>query len=165
MRKLIFFSLLLSIWSCQGSDDDIPPPSNNQPPTDLDAFFRIRYEQSGDIEGFERTFQCDTDSATDQDFVWYDTKLESPSYFTGDDLLAEKYEIETKVPVEELRPLVDVNWNNARALSPGWQGPDQIKIELTVWRNDTIVGNSVVQLTSDAPPATVSIDSLYKSRP
>lgn len=163
MKKRIFFSLLWFIWGCQRDDGLVPV--NDKMPIETSAVFRVRYQQSGDLEGFVKTFQCDTDSATDQDFVWYDTKQPAPSYFTGEGLLGQVYDLETKVPMEELRPLVDISWNNARALTPGWQGPDQIEVSLTVWRNDTIIDHRVIRASSENPPASISIDSVYHVSP
>lgn len=158
MKKIYLFSALsLFLFSCEDKDD----PIQNQE----EAVFRISYTQQGDLEGFTRIFTYDTNLPSSEDFVWFESKKPAPAYLDTDSLTGNSYIIETKLPVKEITLNVTLGWIPTRAWKDGWQGPDVMEVELSVWKGDELIDKLEIRLTSDDEPPTVSFQKSFKVQP
>ncbi len=164
MKHQYFFFFRYGIFvfvflvGCRGSDDD---PFSGQDK----AIFRIRYTQQGDLEGFTRMFNYDTNLASSEDFVWFDSKEQAPAYLDTDSLTESSYVLETKVPVKEITLNLSLGWIPTRAWADGWQGPDEMAIELSVWKNDERIDTQEMRLSSNNKPSLISFQKSYTTKP
>lgn len=161
MKKVFFFCygvvLSLLFYGCGENED--PGPEQEV------AVFRISYTQQGDLEGFIKLLTYDTNLASDEDFIWSDTQKSAPAYLDTDSLTESNYVIETKMPVKEMSINLTLGWIPTRAWGDGWQGPDEIMLELSVWKNDQLIDTETIRLSSEDEPSSKSFQKSYDAQP
>lgn len=133
----LFFCLMIFILSC--SDDDSPSPGTDIDKTDGKSMFIVEYEQTGDLEVFERAL------GLGKGFVYFDTQEPAPTDLLREDLANNKYKFITEDPIRKLDMSLYLFW-----LSYPNSNFAEIDITIKVFRDEELIDSINVYTNSDS---------------
>ncbi len=67
--------------------------------------------------------------------------------------------------VREVSINITLGWIPTRAWQDGWIGPDELVVELSVWKNNELLDKETIEVKSVDEPASINFQKDYTAKP
>lgn len=139
LNQLFYFFLCvvtLSFLSC--SEDENPTSGTDPDTTDGKSMFIVEYQQSGDIEVFNKYFSLG------KGFLHFNTKEKASELLSTGDLRNQNYKFITEEPIEQLELGLSLFWIDVPNHNYA-----EMDADIKVYRDEVLIDSIKVSINSD----------------